>query len=90
LLSARGVLATLAGAGFAVFLPALASFFDDALGLPPLAGFCALGALFFAVAPFFEEAFSCATVAPLFRNGGGGFGGGGFYVRHGGEASSCA
>jgi len=64
LLSARGVLATLAGAGFAVFLPALASFFDDALGLPPLAGFCALGALFFAVAPFFEEAFSCATVAP--------------------------
>src|SRR5258707_345485 len=36
LLSARGVLVSLARAGFA-FLPALASFFGEALALPPLA-----------------------------------------------------
>jgi hypothetical protein len=34
-----------------------------ALGLPPLALFWLLGAPFFVLAPFFEEAFSGATVA---------------------------
>jgi hypothetical protein len=62
-LSARGVLASLAGAGLA-FLPALASFLGAALILPPLAAFWPLGAPFFWVAPFFEEAFSGATCAP--------------------------
>src|ERR1044072_3520389 len=51
LLSARGVLATSAGAVLAVFLPALAAFWP-------------LGAAFFWVAAFFDVAFSGATVAP--------------------------
>src|ERR1700730_14902114 len=37
LLSARGVLASFAGAGLAAFLPVLASFFGAAFGLLPLA-----------------------------------------------------
>jgi hypothetical protein len=60
LLSARGVLASLAWAGFA----ALAPLFGEALALPPLAPFWPLGAPFFWLAPFFEEAFSGATFAP--------------------------
>ena len=59
LLSARGVLASLASAGLA-FLPAWASFFR----LVALAPFLPLGAPFFGLAPFFEEAFSGATFAP--------------------------
>src|SRR6266567_9540863 len=62
LLSARGVLASLAWAGLA-FLPALASFFGAALALP-LAPFWPLGAPFFGLVPFFEETFSGATCAP--------------------------
>src|ERR1700720_4322669 len=58
LLSERGVLAGLA------FLTALASFFREAFALPPLAAFWPLGAPFFWVAPFFEEAFCGATCAP--------------------------
>jgi hypothetical protein len=55
----RGALVSLAWAGLA-FLPALASFFR----LVALAPFLALGAPFFWLAPFFEEAFSGATCAP--------------------------
>jgi hypothetical protein len=62
LLSARGALASLAWAGLA-FFPALPSFFGEALALP-LAAFWPLGAPFFVLAPFFEEAFSGATCAP--------------------------
>src|SRR5258708_3612479 len=62
LLSARGVLASLACAGLA-FLPTLA-FFGVAFVLLPLAAFWPLGAPFFWVALFFEEAFSGATCAP--------------------------
>src|SRR5437868_8104051 len=61
LLSARGVLASLAGVGFAAFLPTLAPFFGAALALVPLAAFWPLGAPFFWLAPFFEGAFSGAT-----------------------------
>lgn len=60
--------------GFGAFLGALAAFLAGvaflglavlgALGLPPLAIFWRLGAPFFALAAFFEEAFSGATVAP--------------------------
>src|SRR5436190_11812385 len=65
LLSARGVLASLAGAGLAAFLSALAYFFGAAvLALPPLAAFWPWGASFFWVVPFFEVALSGATVAP--------------------------
>src|SRR5216110_981881 len=64
LLSGRGA-AVLASSRFPVFLLALASFFGAAaLGLPPLAIFWPLGAPFFGAEPFFEEAFSGATVAP--------------------------
>ena len=59
--SARGVLASLAWAGLA-FLPALASFFGEALDLP-LALFRLLGAPFCWLALFFEEAFCGATCA---------------------------
>ena len=55
LLSGRGVLASLAGAGLAAFLPVLASFLGAGLVLPPLVAFWPLGAPFFWVAPFFEE-----------------------------------
>src|SRR6476469_3176620 len=64
LLSARCVLDSVARAGLAAFLPALASFFGAVLGLPPLAVFWPLGAPFFGLASFFEEAFSGATFAP--------------------------
>jgi hypothetical protein len=47
LLSARGVPASLAGAGLPAFLPAFASFFGARLALPPLAVFWPLGAPFF-------------------------------------------
>src|SRR2546425_2899707 len=58
LLSARGVLASLARVGLAAFLPALAFCFG--LAFVPLAAFWLLGAPFFRVAPFFEGAFSGA------------------------------
>ena len=64
LFSPRGVLAFLARAGLAAFLPALACFFGSALALPPLVAFRPLGPPFFWLTPFFEEAFSGATVAP--------------------------
>src|SRR5688572_13674565 len=65
LLSAWGVLAFLAGAGLAAFLPALAPFFGAAgLVLAPLAAFWPLGARFFWVAPFFGDALSGASCAP--------------------------
>src|SRR5262245_34448071 len=65
LLSARGLLASLAGAGLAAFLPALVSFFGAAgWGLLPLAVFWPLGASFFWLAPFFELVVSGATGAP--------------------------
>src|SRR5579871_169743 len=57
LLSARGVLAFFAVVGLLAFL---AAFF----GAAALADFLALGASFFWLAPFFEEAFSGATWAP--------------------------
>src|SRR4051812_15623076 len=64
LLSARGAVA-LVGWPFATFLLALAFFFGEAaLVFPPLAAFWLLGAPFFWVGVFFEEAFSGATVAP--------------------------
>src|SRR5215472_16964888 len=64
LLSGRGALASLA-AGLAAFLLGLASFFGvAALVLAPLAVFWPLGASFFWLAPFFEEAVSGATGAP--------------------------
>jgi hypothetical protein len=47
LLSARGLLASLAGAALAAFLPALTSFFGAAWALPPSAVFWPLGAPFF-------------------------------------------
>jgi hypothetical protein len=72
----------LAGAAGLGFLPTLAPFF----GLVALAPFLALGAPFFAVAPFVDEAFSGATCAPRFRKCGGVFGNGGFCVRHGVES----
>src|SRR5205823_9205971 len=63
--SARGGLASFAAAGLVALLPALASFFGAAvLALPPLAVFWPLGAPFFWLAPFLEEAVSGATVAP--------------------------
>jgi pimeloyl-ACP methyl ester carboxylesterase len=65
---------TSAAFGFGAFLGALAAFLArvaflglaalGALGLPPLALFWRLGAPLFALAAFFEEAFSGATVAP--------------------------
>ena len=65
---------TPAAFSFGPFLGALAAFWAGvaflglavlgALGLPPLAIFWRLGAPFFALAAFFEEAFSGATVAP--------------------------
>src|SRR5881396_515890 len=63
LLSGRGVLA-LAGRGLVAFLPALACFFGAVALVLPLAVFRPLGAPFFWLVPFFEEAFSGATVAP--------------------------
>src|SRR5262249_11855597 len=60
LLSARGVLALPVGLAF---LPGLGSFFAQGLALPPLRAFLPLGAPFFWLAPFFEEALSGATVA---------------------------
>src|SRR6266852_4099342 len=63
LLSARGAVA-LAASRLADFLSALASFFGAALAFPPLAAFWPLGAPFFWLACFFEEAFSGATCAP--------------------------
>src|SRR5712691_11753800 len=63
LLSARGVLARLAGA--VDFLPAFAAFFvAAALALAPLAVFWPLGAPFFRVAPFLGRVFSGGTCAP--------------------------
>ena len=65
LLSARGALAFFAAAGLVAFLATLASFFGAAaLVLAPLAAFSPLGAPFFWLAAFFEEAFSGATCAP--------------------------
>jgi hypothetical protein len=58
LLSARGALVFFADAGLAPFFGAAA------LALPPLAVFWPLGAPFFWLAPFLEEAFSGATCAP--------------------------
>jgi hypothetical protein len=52
------------GMGGFGFLPALPSFFGAALAFPPLAAFWPLGALFFGLAPLFEEVFSGATGAP--------------------------
>ena len=89
LLSARGVLASLAGAGLAAFLPALASFFGAALALPPLAVFWPLGAPFFWAGTLLRGGLLRRNCRALFRNGGGGFGGGGFCVRHGGESLSA-
>src|SRR5215472_6613372 len=60
LLSARGA-PVLVWAGF---FPALAAGLRAALVWPPLAAFWPLGAPFFGLAPFFEEAFSSATWAP--------------------------
>src|SRR5580700_681028 len=62
LLSARGALASFLRAG-------LAAFFAVALALARLAVFWPLGAPFFRVAPFFEEAFSGATCAPCAASG---------------------
>src|SRR5450631_716277 len=62
LLSARGVLASLALAGLAALFPALAPF-GEAVALP-FPAFWPLGAPFFWLAPFFEEAFFGATCAP--------------------------
>ena len=64
LLSAHGVLASLAWAGLVAFLVAFASFFGAEAGALTLAAFWLLGAPFFWVAPFFEEVFSGATCAP--------------------------
>src|ERR1039458_1211294 len=65
LLSARGMGACFARAGLDAFLLAGADFFGAAaLALPPLAVFWLLGAPFFWLAPFFEDPFSGATVAP--------------------------
>jgi hypothetical protein len=64
LLSARGVPASLPWAGLA-FLPALASFFGEALALLPLAAFLALRRALFWMASFFEEVISGATCAPV-------------------------
>jgi hypothetical protein len=86
LLSARGVLASLAGVDFAAFFPALASFFGEALALPPLAAFWPLGAAFLGLAPFLRGGLLRRDVRALFRNGGGVFGNSGFCVRHGRES----
>ena len=84
LLSARGVLASLAGAGLAAFLPALASFFGAALALPPLARFLALGRALLLGGALLRGGLLRRDVRALFRNGGGVFGNSGFCVRHGG------
>src|SRR5678809_1556922 len=63
-LSARGALAFLTRASLAAFLPALAFFLAAGFVLASLAGCCPLGAPFLWLAPFFEGAFSGATVAP--------------------------
>src|ERR1039457_1694028 len=49
---------------WAAFLDGVAFLAVLGLGLPPLAALWALGAFFLGLAPFFEEAFSGATVAP--------------------------
>jgi hypothetical protein len=90
LLSAPGVLVFLAGAGLAAFLPTLApssaSFFGEAAGaLPSSAVFWPLAAPFGWVAPFFEDAFFGATVAPCSATMAA-FGGCGFCGFHGGES----
>jgi hypothetical protein len=82
LLSARGALAWLAWAGLAAFLPALTSFFREALALPPLAAFWPLGAPFF----YLRGGLLRRDVRAMFRNSGGVFGNSGFCVRHGGES----
>src|SRR5687768_13465489 len=65
LLSARGLRGSFTPTGLAAFFAALAVFFEaEVLGLPPLAARWPLGAPFFLLAPFFEEAFSGATCAP--------------------------
>src|ERR1041385_8417667 len=63
LLSARGVLTSVSVASFAIFLVPLAGFFAEGT-LAALAGFLALGVLFFGLAPFFEAALVGATGAP--------------------------
>src|ERR1041385_1163097 len=63
LLSARGV-AALATFPLPPFLLVLAGLREAGLALPPLAFFWPMGASFFRVARFFEEACSGATVAP--------------------------
>jgi len=85
LLSARGVLASLAGVGLA-FLSALASFLGDALALPPLAAFWLLGAPFFWVAPLLRGGLLRRDVRALFGDSGGVFGDSCFCVRHNGES----
>jgi hypothetical protein len=65
-----GAAAFFAGAGFAAFFTILASFFGAAaLALAPLAAVGPLGAAFFWLALFFEEAFSGATWAPCSATG---------------------
>src|SRR6266852_1060272 len=64
------------------FLPALASFFGAALALP-VAAFWPLGATFFWVAPFFEEAVCGATCVPCSPTVAAFSVNSGFYGRHG-------
>ena len=51
------------GVGGFGLLASLGFVFAEALAFPPLAAFWPLGAPFFGLAPFFEEAFSGATCA---------------------------
>jgi hypothetical protein len=82
LLSARGVLASLALAGLAALFPALAPF-GEAVALP-FPAFWPLGAPFFWLAPLLRGRLLRRDVVALFRNSGGVFGNSSFCVRHGG------